>query len=154
MDICHRGDGGICSGRVSGADSCPENDMASSGSDMWLSADWSGTGSWTSTSTSTMCVVVVVGSLNVVLTGANPCANLDGLISPICADSGGCIGGETVTVVTKIGVEMGVGPTEVLEELSTPQGLVMVPIAVGTMQIPTPMLPPCHHLMAIGRQLT
>ena len=61
---------------------------------MWLSAEWPGIGgSWTSTSTSTTCVVVVVGSLNVVLTGANPCANLDGMISPTCAGSGGCIGG-------------------------------------------------------------
>ena len=93
MDIFHGGDGGICSGRMSGTDSCPENDMASSGSDMWLSADWLGTGgSWTSTSTSTMCVVVIVSSLNVVLTSANPCANLDGAISSTCAGSGGCIG--------------------------------------------------------------
>ena len=45
------------------------------------------------TSTSTTCVVVVVGSLNVVLTSADPCADLDGMISLTYAGLGGCIDG-------------------------------------------------------------
>ena len=48
------GIGGIHSGRVSGADYCPNDDMASSGSYIWPNADWPGTALSSGISTSTM----------------------------------------------------------------------------------------------------
>ena len=55
--ICHGGDGGICSGRGSGADSCPDGDMGSV--DMWPGADCSGTVSSSGTSIDTTPVAFV-----------------------------------------------------------------------------------------------